>query len=137
MRRRAFRGPPEPKLMIIPMIDIIFFLLVFFMMSTLAMTAEQTVPLALPRASQAVLGSQEGATVSVTEDGAFHVDGRRIPKEELPAHLMQERERRPEMRVILRADAMARHEDVLAAMDAIRAAGIDRIGIAAESGAAP
>lgn len=137
MRRRAFRGPPEPKLMIIPMIDIIFFLLVFFMMSTLAMTAEQTVPLALPRASQAVLESREGATVSVTEDGAFCVDGRRIPREELPAHLMQEGERRPEMRVILRADAMARHEDVLAAMDAIRAAGIDRIGIAAESGAAP
>lgn len=137
MRRRAFRGPPEPKLMIIPMIDIIFFLLIFFMMSTLAMTAEQTVPLALPRASQAVQENREGATVSVTEDGAFYVDGRRIPKEELPAHLMRERERRPEMRVILRADAMARHEDVLAAMDAIRAAGIDRIGIAAESGAAP
>lgn len=137
MRRRVFQRPPEPKLMIIPMIDIIFFLLVFFMMSTLAMTAEQTVPLALPGASQAVSESLEGAAVSVTEDGTFYVDGRRIPREELTAHLMREKERRPEMRVILRADAMARHEDVLAAMDAIRAAGINRIGIAAESGAAP
>ena len=43
----------SPQIMIIPMIDIIFFLLVFFMMSTLYMTNQQSIPVNLPVAASA------------------------------------------------------------------------------------
>lgn len=50
MRLRSMRNENHPQLMIIPMIDIIFFLLVFFMMSTLYMVEQHTVPInLLPR----------------------------------------------------------------------------------------
>ena len=51
MRRRTLRVKKEPTIMIIPMIDIVFFLLVFFMVGTLYMNTEQQIPLNLPSAS--------------------------------------------------------------------------------------
>ncbi len=48
MRRRTLGVKKEPTIMIIPMIDIVFFLLVFFMVGTLYMNTEQQIPLNLP-----------------------------------------------------------------------------------------
>ena len=52
MRRRTLGVKKEPTIMIIPMIDIVFFLLVFFMVGTLYMNTEQQIPLNLPSASR-------------------------------------------------------------------------------------
>ena len=49
MKRSSVGIQKEPDIMIIPMIDIVFFLLVFFMMSTLYMNTEEQIPLNLPR----------------------------------------------------------------------------------------
>lgn len=51
MKRSSVGIQKEPDIMIIPMIDIVFFLLVFFMMSTLYMNTEEQIPLNLPKAS--------------------------------------------------------------------------------------
>lgn len=53
MKLRSLRTQRQPRLMIIPMIDIIFFLLVFFMMSTLYMVEQRTIPVNLPQAAAA------------------------------------------------------------------------------------
>lgn len=53
MKLSDLRSERQPKLMIIPMIDIIFFLLVFFIMSTLYMVDQQTIPVNLPQAASA------------------------------------------------------------------------------------
>ena len=50
MKRSSVGIQKEPTIMIIPMIDIVFFLLVFFMMSTLYMNTEEQIPLNLPKA---------------------------------------------------------------------------------------
>lgn len=51
MQIRSLRTTNKPKLMIIPMIDIIFFLLVFFMMSMLSMVVQKSMPVNLPTAT--------------------------------------------------------------------------------------
>lgn len=51
MRLCSTRIEKSPQIMIIPMIDIIFFLLVFFMLSTLYMTDQQTIKINLPQAA--------------------------------------------------------------------------------------
>ena len=65
MKLREWRVSRQPRLMIIPMIDIIFFLLVFFMLSTLYMVEQKTLPVQLPaaQAAQAGLKKQGGGTV--------------------------------------------------------------------------
>ena len=59
MRRRTLGVKKEPTIMIIPMIDIVFFLLVFFMVGTLYMNTEQQIPLNLPSASSSTAKSIE------------------------------------------------------------------------------
>ena len=64
MKVRSARIEPSPKLMIIPMIDIIFFLLVFFMMSTLNMIHQKALPVDLPKAI--TVNQMERKTTSIT-----------------------------------------------------------------------
>ena len=66
MKRSSVGIQKEPTIMIIPMIDIVFFLLVFFMMSTLYMNTEEQIPLNLPKASAAAAKTSEPITISVT-----------------------------------------------------------------------
>ena len=65
MRRRTLGVKKEPTIMIIPMIDIVFFLLVFFMVGTLYMNTEQQIPLNLPSASTSTAKSIEPITITL------------------------------------------------------------------------
>lgn len=137
MKLRPMQNEREPQIMIIPMIDIIFFLLVFFMMSMLSMTVEHSVPLQLPQAATAVLQTEASLTVGVTADGRIFVEEAPVSRADFSRRMAAERERNPDVNVVLRADADARHADVLFVLDGLRSAGISRIGIAADPGEMP
>lgn len=137
MKLRPMQNEREPQIMIIPMIDIIFFLLVFFMMSMLSMTVEHAVPLQLPQAATAVLQTEASLTVGVTADGRIFVEEEQVSRADFSRRMAAERERNPDVNVVLRADEDARHADVLFVLDGLRSAGISRIGIAADPGETP
>lgn len=137
MKLRPMQNEREPQIMIIPMIDIIFFLLVFFMMSMLSMTVEHSVPLQLPQAATAALQTEASLTVGVTADGRIFVEEEPVSRADFSRRMVAERERNPDVNVVLRADADARHADVLFVLDGLRSAGISRIGIAADPGETP
>lgn len=137
MKLRPMQNEREPQIMIIPMIDIIFFLLVFFMMSMLSMTVEHAVPLQLPQAATAVLQTEGALTVGVNADGRIFVEEEPVSRSDFSRRMAAERERNPDVNVVLRADEDARHADVLFVLDGLRSAGISRIGIAADPGEMP
>ena len=74
MRRRTLGVKKEPTIMIIPMIDIVFFLLVFFMVGTLYMNTEQQIPLNLPSASSSTAKSIEPITITLTTTHTLYID---------------------------------------------------------------
>ena len=80
MRLERFENEKKPKIMIIPMIDIIFFLLVFFMMSMLSMVTQRSIGLNLPQASTAVIETTEELPVSIAEDGTIFVEKEPVSK---------------------------------------------------------
>ncbi len=127
------REEKEPQIMIIPMIDIIFFLLVFFMMSMLSMTMDRSVPLALPSARTAQAAEGTPVAVSVTADGRLFVEKEPVAREDFVRRMAIEKARRGDLSALLRADADARHGDVLFALEGLREAGVTQIGIAAEA----
>lgn len=137
MKLRPMQNEREPHIMIIPMIDIIFFLLVFFMMSMLSMTVEHSVPLQLPQAATAALQTEASLTVGVTADGRIFVEEEPVSRADFSRRMAAERERNPDVNVVLRADEDSRHADVLFVLDGLRSAGISRIGIAADPGETP
>lgn len=137
MKLRPLKIEKKPSIMIIPMIDIIFFLLVFFMMSMLSMTARHTLDLDLPRASSAELTAVKSLPVSITRDGTIYVEKEKISPENFLRRIELKKERNPEMTVLLSADARSEHGDFLFVLDKLNAAGIQKISIAAEPEPSP
>ncbi len=133
MRLRSLYIEEKPTIMIIPMIDIIFFLLVFFMLSMLTMVTQKTIALKLPVATVAKVDTTKTLPVSVDKNGAIYFEREKISLPDLQSRLISAKEKSEKVTVVLRGDVDSSYGDVVTVMDAIRHAGIDRISIATES----
>ena len=122
----------QPKLMIIPMIDIIFFLLVFFMMSMLTMVVQKSVPIQLPQAATSKVNLDKVLPITVTADGAIYLEQERIPEGQLKARLEAEKSKNPELAIIVRGDAGVNYGCVVSVIDTAKKSGIQKVSIAAE-----
>ena len=78
--RRSFR---KPEVMIIPMIDIMFFLLVFFMLSTLYMVDLKTIPVNMPKVENAQTQTNVNYLVTLKADGTLYLEDQPIDEETL------------------------------------------------------
>lgn len=121
----------SPQIMIIPMIDIIFFLLVFFMMSTLSMTDQQVIPVQLPRAASAQQEIVRSAQVTVARDGGLYLGQEEVSLPELKERLEQAAAQ-GEVAISLRADEAVDYGRVLRVMDELKTTGAVRISLAAK-----
>ncbi|EAX47635.1 Biopolymer transport protein ExbD/TolR [Thermosinus carboxydivorans Nor1] len=133
MKLRNLRLERQPKLMIIPMIDIIFFLLVFFMMSTLYMVEQKTIPVALPRAAAVQADMQKQVAITVTAQGTVFFEREEVPPALLGARIQAELDRSADTSFVLRADQQAEYGKVVTVLDELKKAGVRRIAIAAEA----
>ena len=83
MRLRDRRQFTKPEVMIIPMIDIMFFLLVFFMISTLYMVDLKTVGVDLPQAVHAEAQTKVNYVVTMKKDGTLWLEDKKISRGDL------------------------------------------------------
>jgi biopolymer transport protein ExbD len=134
MKLRNLRVECSPKLMIIPMIDIIFFLLVFFMMSTLYMVEQHTLPVNLPQAATSQTDLQKNTTITVTREGGIMIDQEDIPLELLRTRIQAQLARQVETTFVLRADRQAEYGKVITVLDELKTLGVRRIAVATEPG---
>lgn len=132
MKLRSMRVDRQPKLMIIPMIDIIFFLLVFFMMSMLSMVVQKSIPLQLPQATVSKVNLDVTLPLTVTSNGAIYVEQELIPENLLKQRLEAEKQRNSNVAIILRGDTKANYGKVVAVLDIVKDAGIQKVAIATE-----
>lgn len=133
MKLESLSVEKKPKIMIIPMIDIIFFLLVFFMMSMLSMVVQKSINLNLPQTTSARLNMEKSVPIAVTQDGHIFVEQEQIPKEALRKRIEIEKARNPDVSIILRADAKSEHGTFVFVLDQLKAVGVNKIGIATEA----
>jgi len=122
------------RIEIIPLIDIIFFLLATFIMVSLSMTKNQGVQVALPTAgSAASLGDnqemEKAVTLTVTARGELFYNKDKITIAQLPMKLSTLRATSKDPRVILNSDAGADFKHVVAVLDEVRKIGIGKVGI--------
>ncbi|WP_296783543.1 biopolymer transporter ExbD [Selenomonas sp.] len=122
----------RPRLMIIPMIDIIFFLLVFFMMSMLTMVVQKSMPLTLPQASSAQTSMVENIPVTVTVDGSVYYEKEKLSLSALENRLW-EKKQQGDVSIILRGDASVDYGKVIQVMDMIKNMGIQKVYIATDA----
>lgn len=132
MKLRSLRIERQPKLMIIPMIDIIFFLLVFFMMSTLYMVEQRTMPVNLPQVSAAQSDLEKSVFITIAKDGAIYVDQEQIPARLFKKRIQARIARQNETAFILRADKEAEYGQVIMILDELKGLGIKKVAVATE-----
>ena len=127
-------GKKRARIEIIPLIDIIFFLLATFIMVSLSMTKNQGVQVALPTAGAATsLGDnqemEKAVTLTVNEKGEVFYNKEKITIAQLPLRLQTFKTASKDPKVILNSDAGANFKSVVAVLDEVRRAGIGKIGI--------
>lgn len=118
----------EARIEIIPLIDIMFFLLASFMLVSLSMVHLKSVKVNLPTSTTATSDMKKDlVNVTIDRDGLLFLDGKPIGRNELAAEMARIHGERPDTRVFISGDRDARHGDVLAALDIIRSAGVQNV----------
>ena len=120
----------KARIEIIPMIDIIFFLLVFFMVSTLSMTVNRGLPVNLPKAASSQKDLRENFNITVTQDGTIFLNKEPTTLAALGQQVKAGVDKEPELAVIINADDQSLHGAIVAVMDEVRLAGASRLAIA-------
>ena len=134
MRLRDRRAWQKPEVIIIPMIDIMFFLLVFFMMSTLYMVQVKTVDVDMPQAASAETQLAVSYVVTMKRDGSLYLEDQPVTEAALLDRAAAENQRSAKFSVVVRADQGLDYGMVVGLLDKFKARGITHIGLAAEDG---
>ncbi len=132
MKLRERRIVENPRLMIIPMIDIMFFLLVFFMMSTMFMVEQKVLPVVLPAASAAELDTGRTAPITVMADGTIRFAEDAVSVVVLEAKIRSEMMKDKDARFVLRADRSVAYGKVVDVMNTLRRIGVQRLTVAVD-----
>ncbi len=121
------------RIEIIPLIDVMFFLLAAFMMVSLSLQRLRTLRAELPTA---VAGSAPARmlVLEVAADGSVSADGERLSLADILGRVRERLQSDAEHPVYLRADAATLHERVMVVLDLVRAAGARRVAFALDSG---
>lgn len=122
--------PEKARIEIIPMIDVIFFLLVFFMISTLSMTTNRSLPVNLPAAASAQQGVEETLALTLTREGGMFLDQQPTVLQDLRKQVMAALAANPQLTVVINADGELHHSAVVNVIDELRSAGVSALAIA-------
>ncbi|MEX1048396.1 MAG: biopolymer transporter ExbD, partial [Akkermansiaceae bacterium] len=123
----------EARIEVVPLIDIMFFLLAAFMLVSLSMTQLHRVPIALPEASTGIADSQTPPfQITIDANGVTTWDREIVTLSEITARL-QAAPVSDETRVLIAADEDARHKQVLGVLNAVREAGVEKVSFESKS----
>ena len=119
-------GAKKARIEIIPLIDVIFFLLATFVLFTLSLNKIQSVPVDLPQAVTAPRAASDDDIVvlQISESGTAYWNRETIATADIPRRLRDYKATSPSPRVLVSGDDKARYGDAVLALDEVRKAGI-------------
>lgn len=126
-----FNTPPrarKPSINITPLIDVMFLLLIFFMVSS-TFRDYPGIDVTLPKAASAETQDETGHELVVTDAGEYLLDGEAIDAQDLETELRALVVEDPRSAVVLRADEAARFQFVVSAIDAAKKVGVTNLVI--------
>lgn len=120
-----------PTLNMTPMIDVVFLLLIFFLLGTKFTELERKIGLEVPKVTDAgvLTAAPERKVVNVYRDGAITLDKRPVTLAELESQLAAARSQYSDLGVLVRGDAQGNFQHVAEVLNACKQAGIQELGI--------
>lgn len=144
MRRSLFgkkREKRKPKIEIIPMVDVMFLLLVFYILASIGLTVERGIPVSLPEAETSEAAVVEETQVTITGKGEVFLNHDKIKIDEIADAVKAKAGEEPgglehlqKGYVVLNIDLNVKQREVVKAMDQLRSIGITNFSIATEVG---
>lgn len=122
------RGQFVSQINVTPLVDVMLVLLVIFMVT--APIIQQGVQVALPKVkAEALPGKEEQFVVSITRDNSLYLNDTKLSAADLTDKLAAIGKERPDRQVFIRADEQVPYGEVIRTMAAIKAAGIENVGM--------
>lgn len=133
MRVNAYQFK-KARIEIVPLIDVIFFLLATFVMVSLSMTKNQGIQIQLPGASTAekIEERESAATLTVCQNGEIFFNKDKVAFAQLPFKLQTYKAASKDPKVVVSAEAKSDFKNVVAVLDEARKVGILKVGISTE-----
>jgi biopolymer transport protein ExbD len=131
MRIRDEEALAEPEFSMAPLIDIVFQLLIFFMVATTYTQQEKDLSIELPSAqtAQAADKPPEEIVINIFRDGHVSLAGHDVQHGDLVGALVEAAHRSTQVPVTIRGDRLVHHEDVVAVLDACGMAGLSNLSV--------
>ena len=125
------RGQMVSQINVTPLVDVMLVLLVIFMVT--APIIQQGVAVTLPSVkAEALPGKEEQFVVSITRDSQIYLNDAKLSADDLSVKLKAIAQERPDREVFIRADDQVPYGEVIKTMAAIKAAGIENVGMVTE-----
>ena len=129
MRMRSPIPKKHARIEIIPLIDIMFFLLASFMMVSLSQTHMKGIKVNLPAAVAPPPNQQKDfVAIAVRSGNAIYFDGQFVSDDQVLPRLYQLHAANPNIKVSISAEMLAMHGDVITVLDKVRSVGIAKVG---------
>ncbi|MBD0340401.1 biopolymer transporter ExbD [Microcoleus sp. herbarium2] len=120
-----------PQINIVPMIDVVFAILTFLIVSSLSLSKSEGLPVNLPKASTSqVQDSPAKITVTLDAQGKFMVDKKLVNLDQIESTVRQVMGSNPSALIVLNADKSVDHGNVVEVMDRLRRIKGAKLGIA-------
>ena len=131
MNIRDEEGADELVLNLTPMIDVIFLLLIFFMVATTFQDPEREMDVDLPEATSGspLTEEQEDLIINILRDGSIVLFEKPTTKNDLVRILNERAQQDPDTPVTIRGDRLVKHEAVVSVMDACGMAGLRQLSL--------
>lgn len=133
MARKRIREEEEAVIDMTPMLDIVFIMLIFFIVTT-SFIKEAGIEVIKPEAANQSKQKAANIFIAVRDSGEVWMDKKAVDVERIAPNLEKLLAEQPSDVIIIQADKSAKHGVVIKVMDAIKEAGVDRISIAAARG---
>ncbi|MCV2883137.1 biopolymer transporter ExbD [Aestuariibacter sp. AA17] len=130
MARKIRAEEEEAAIDMTPMLDIVFIMLIFFIVTTV-FVKDAGIEVNKPEANMATMPKNANIFIAITADGDVWMDKREVKVESVRSNIERLLAEQPSDVVIIQADIEAEHGVVVKVMDQVKAAGIDRISVAA------
>jgi len=127
-----FHTKKKARIEMLPLIDIVFLLLVFFIYAMLSMAVHRGLPVLLPKSSFANIDKELLLSITVKSDGTVYVDKDQIDLGDLESFLKAKTISDKDVGILLFADRSLSYQNLFQVLDKIKAAGIHRISLQAE-----
>ena len=131
MRRRRARAEDESEVNLTPMLDVVFIMLIFFIV-TASFVKEAGIDISRPPAATAERKERGNILVAITDNDQIWIDRRQVDPRALRANIERLHAENPQGSVVILADKDSKNGLLVQVMDAARLAGVKNVSLAAE-----